>query len=104
MTSHVEALLPIAHPSARVICRKTVSRSRSRAPGTPAVPEARPRKAPSPKGGVRGARTPTTLDLVQRYLVALQCVPCQTERLHNMTYLGNVLASATCTVCGETFR
>ncbi len=41
---------------------------------------------------------------MQRYLVALQCVPCRTERLHNMTYLGNVLASATCTVCGETLR
>ena len=41
---------------------------------------------------------------MQRYLVALQCVPCRTERLHNMTYLGNVLASATCTACGETFR
>jgi hypothetical protein len=41
---------------------------------------------------------------VQRYLVALQCIPCRTERLHNVTYLGNVFASATCTDCGETFR
>ena len=41
---------------------------------------------------------------MQRYLVALHCVPCQTERLHNVTYLGNVFASATCTICGETLR
>jgi hypothetical protein len=41
---------------------------------------------------------------VQRYRDALQCLPCRTERLHNVTYLGNVFASATCTVCGETFR
>jgi hypothetical protein len=41
---------------------------------------------------------------VQRYLVALHCIPCQTERLHNVTYLGSVFASATCTVCGETLR
>jgi hypothetical protein len=41
---------------------------------------------------------------VQRYLVALQCLPCGAERLHNVTYLGNVFASVTCTACGETFR
>jgi hypothetical protein len=41
---------------------------------------------------------------MQRYLVGLQCVRCGTERRHTVTYLGNVLASATCTVCGETLR
>jgi len=41
---------------------------------------------------------------MQRYLVALQCIPCGTERLHRVTYLGNVFASAICTVCGETVR
>ena len=41
---------------------------------------------------------------MQRYLVALQCLPCATERAHAVTYLGNVFASATCTVCGETAR
>jgi hypothetical protein len=41
---------------------------------------------------------------VQRYVVALQCLPCQRERLHSVTYLGNVFASVTCTVCGETLR
>lgn len=41
---------------------------------------------------------------MQRYLVALRCVPCQRERLHSVTYLGSVFASATCTVCGETLR
>ena len=41
---------------------------------------------------------------MQRYLVDLQCVPCRTERLHNLTYLGNVFASAVCTACGETCR
>jgi len=41
---------------------------------------------------------------VQRYQVALQCLPCHAERLHTVTYLGNVFASSTCTVCGETFR
>jgi hypothetical protein len=41
---------------------------------------------------------------VQRYLVALQCLPCRTERPHAVTYLGNVFASATCTVCGATAR
>jgi len=41
---------------------------------------------------------------VQRYQVALQCLPCHAERLHSVTYLGNVFASSTCTVCGETFR
>jgi hypothetical protein len=41
---------------------------------------------------------------VQRYLVALQCISCGTERLHAITYLGSIFASATCAVCGETFR
>ena len=41
---------------------------------------------------------------MQRYLVALQCLPCRTERAHAVTYLGNVFASATCTVCEETVR
>jgi hypothetical protein len=41
---------------------------------------------------------------VQRYLVALQCAPCGTQRLHSVTYLGNIFASVTCTVCGETLR
>ena len=41
---------------------------------------------------------------MQRYQVALQCLPCHAERLHSVTYLGNVFASSTCTVCGETFR
>ena len=41
---------------------------------------------------------------MQRYRVALQCVPCGTERPHRVTYLGSVLASVSCTVCGETFR
>lgn len=41
---------------------------------------------------------------MQRYQVALQCLPCQTERLHTVTYLGNVFASATCTVCNEAVR
>ena len=41
---------------------------------------------------------------MQRYLVALQCLPCRAERAHAVTYLGNVFASATCSVCGETTR
>ena len=41
---------------------------------------------------------------MQRYLVALKCLPCGTERPHTVTYLGNVFASAVCSVCGETVR
>jgi hypothetical protein len=41
---------------------------------------------------------------VQRYLTSLRCTQCAAERPHAVTYLGNVFASATCTVCGETFR
>ena len=41
---------------------------------------------------------------MQRYLVGLECLRCGTERRHTVTYLGSVLASATCTVCGETLR
>jgi hypothetical protein len=41
---------------------------------------------------------------VQRYLFTLECVPCRREREHFVTYLGSVLASATCSVCGETLR
>lgn len=41
---------------------------------------------------------------MQRYLTGLRCTHCRTERPHAVTYLGNVFASATCTVCGETFR
>ena len=41
---------------------------------------------------------------MQRYLVALQCLPCRTERPHAVTYLGSVFASAVCTVCGTTVR
>ena len=41
---------------------------------------------------------------MQRYLVALQCLSCAAERPHTVTYLGNVFASATCTVCGVTVR
>ena len=41
---------------------------------------------------------------MQRYLTGLRCTRCRTERPHTVTYLGNVFASATCTVCGETFR
>jgi hypothetical protein len=41
---------------------------------------------------------------VQRYLVDLECVACRTERLHNVTYLGSVVASVTCTICGESLR
>ena len=41
---------------------------------------------------------------MQRYLVGLECLPCRTERPHAVTYLGNVFASAACTVCGETTR
>jgi hypothetical protein len=41
---------------------------------------------------------------VQRYQVALQCIPCRAERLHAVTYLGSVFASATCSVCGESVR
>jgi hypothetical protein len=41
---------------------------------------------------------------VQRHLVALTCASCGTQRLHSITYLGSVFASATCTVCGESLR
>jgi hypothetical protein len=41
---------------------------------------------------------------VQRYLTSLRCTRCEVERPHAVTYLGNVFASATCTVCAETFR
>ena len=41
---------------------------------------------------------------MQRYLTGLRCARCRTDRPHAVTYLGSVLASATCTVCGETFR
>ncbi len=41
---------------------------------------------------------------MQRYVTALRCTRCRTERPHTVTYLGNVFASATCTACGETFR
>lgn len=41
---------------------------------------------------------------MQKYLVALRCIPCDVERPHRVTYLGNVLASVTCGVCGETLR
>lgn len=43
-------------------------------------------------------------EVVQRYLTGLRCVRCRVERPHAVTYLGNVFASAACTVCGETFR
>ena len=38
---------------------------------------------------------------MQKYLVALRCIPCDMERPHHVTYLGNVLASVVCAVCGE---
>lgn len=41
---------------------------------------------------------------MQRYLVALECPRCRTERAHAVTYLGSVFASSMCTVCGETVR
>ena len=41
---------------------------------------------------------------MQRYQVALHCIPCRAERLHAVTYLGSVFASATCSVCGESVR
>lgn len=41
---------------------------------------------------------------MQRYLASLRCTRCAVERPHAVTYLGNVFASATCTVCAETFR
>jgi len=41
---------------------------------------------------------------VQRYLVALECPHCRTERAHALTYLGSVFASSVCTVCGEMVR
>ena len=41
---------------------------------------------------------------MQRYLASLRCTRCAAERPHAVTYLGNVFASATCTVCAETFR
>ena len=41
---------------------------------------------------------------MQRYLVALECPRCRTERAHTVTYLGSVFASSVCTVCGETVR
>lgn len=41
---------------------------------------------------------------MQRYLVDLRCASCGAERLHTATYLGNVLASVTCSVCGSTLR
>ena len=41
---------------------------------------------------------------MQRYLVALECPVCGTERPHAVTYLGSVFASAVCTVCGEAVR
>ena len=41
---------------------------------------------------------------MQRYLASLRCTRCEVERPHAVTYLGNVFASATCTVCATTFR
>lgn len=41
---------------------------------------------------------------MQRHLTGLRCARCRTDRPHTVTYLGSVFASATCTVCGETFR
>ena len=41
---------------------------------------------------------------MQRHLVVLSCASCGTQRLHSVTYLGSVFASATCTVCGGRLR
>jgi hypothetical protein len=41
---------------------------------------------------------------MQRYETNLQCPRCRMERLHTATYLGTVLASVTCSVCGATLR
>jgi hypothetical protein len=42
--------------------------------------------------------------MMQRYVTDLQCLRCRTQRLHTVTYLGNVLASVSCSVCGATLR
>jgi hypothetical protein len=39
---------------------------------------------------------------MQRYVVGLQCLCCGSERAHAVTYLGNIIASITCTRCGTT--
>jgi hypothetical protein len=41
---------------------------------------------------------------MQRYVTDLQCLRCRTDRLHHVIYLGNVLASVSCSVCGATLR
>ena len=41
---------------------------------------------------------------MQRYLTTLRCARCRADHPHTVTYLGTVFASATCTVCQETFR
>jgi len=41
---------------------------------------------------------------MQRYVTDLQCRRCRTDRPHTVTYLGNVLASVSCSVCGTTLR
>jgi hypothetical protein len=37
---------------------------------------------------------------MQRYVVALQCRRCRSERAHAVTYLGNVIACIACERCG----
>src|SRR5919197_619872 len=37
---------------------------------------------------------------MQRYVVALQCRRCGSERAHAVTYLGNVIACIACSRCG----
>jgi hypothetical protein len=39
---------------------------------------------------------------MQRYVVALQCLRCGSERAHAVTYLGNVIACIACQRCGAT--
>jgi hypothetical protein len=36
------------------------------------------------------------------FLVPFDCLHCNTEELHSVTYLGNVILSITCARCGST--
>lgn len=39
---------------------------------------------------------------MQRYVVALQCIHCGSERAHTVTYLGNIISDIACSRCEAT--
>jgi hypothetical protein len=45
--------------------------------------------------------TVDTLGQVERYRTLLQCATCRGEQVHEVTYLGTVIACIRCSCCGE---